>query len=95
MLAELMPLLLIPYLRQVKSLNFQSTMNDLDHNLFFPMKCHVNGVLRDEVPKFLAPIPSETTHAIQIENPFDATCLKIIPLKLNGVTSYLEVRNPT
>ena len=59
------------------------------------MQCHVNGVLINEVPKFPAPIPSETTHAIQIENPFYATHPIIIPLKLNGVTSYFDVRKPT
>ena len=58
------------------------------------MQCHMNGVLIDEVPKFLAAIPSETTHAIQIENPFDATRPIIIPLKLNRVTSYFKVRMP-
>ena len=59
------------------------------------MQHHVNGVMINEVPKFLAPIPSEIMHAIQIENPFDATHLIIIPLKLNGVTSYFKVRKPT
>ena len=43
------------------------------------MQCYMNGVLIDEVPKFLAPVPSETTHAIELENPFDATHPIIIP----------------
>ena len=34
-------------------------------------------------------------HAIQLENPFDATHPINIPLKLNRVTSYFEVRTPT
>ena len=55
----------------------------------------MNGVLINEVPKFLAPLPSEILHAIQIVNPFDATHPIIIPLKLNGVTFYFDVRNPT
>ena len=32
-------------------------------------------------PKFLAPIPNETTHDIQIVNPFDVKHPIIIPLK--------------
>ena len=39
-------------------------MKGLDHYLLCPMQCCVNGVLIDDIPKFLAPIPSETTHAI-------------------------------
>ena len=54
-----------------------------------------SGVLNDEGPKFLAPIPTETKHDIQIENPFNANHSMIIPLKLNGVTSYFEVRTPS
>ena len=48
----------------------------------------------DEAPNFLTLVPSETMHAIQIENTFDATHLIIIPLKLNGVPNYVEVRKP-
>ena len=48
------------------------------------MQYHVNGKLINEVPKFLTSVPSETMHAIQIENLFDAT-----------QTSYFEVRKPT
>ena len=54
----------------------------------------MNGVLIDNIPKFLA-VPSETMHAIQLENPFDATHPIIIPLKLNGVATYFEVWTPT
>ena len=46
------------------------------------MQCFMNGVWIDEVPKFLAPIPSETTHAVKIEDTFDATDPIIIPLNL-------------
>ena len=59
------------------------------------MQWHVNGILIDEVPKFLASFSSETTHAIQLENPYDATHLIIVLLKLNGVTSYFKLRAPT
>ena len=67
----------------------------LDHHLLFLIQCYVNGVLINEVPKFLTPIPSDTMHTIQIENPFDATHPIIIPLKVNGVTSYFELRKLT
>ena len=53
-------------------------MKSLNHHLLHPMQCSMNGVLINEVPKFFAPIPSETTYAIQILNPFDATHLIII-----------------
>ena len=55
----------------------------------------MNSILINEVPKFLGPIPSETLHAIQIENPCDATHPVIIPMKSNRVTSYFKVRSPT
>ena len=54
-----------------------------------PRQWCVNGVLIDEVPKFLAPIHSEIMHAIQLENPFDAT------YPIMEVTNYLKVRKPT
>ena len=70
-------------------------MKGLDHCPLCPMQCHVNGVLIDEVPTFLAPIPSETMHAIQIVNLFDVTHLTITLSQLNIVTSYFNVRKPT
>ena len=39
-------------------------MKGLDHHLLCMMQCCINGVLIDEVPKFVAPIPSKTMHAI-------------------------------
>ena len=49
--------------------------------LYFKLMKGVRGVLPyvvqhhhgdiNEVPTFMAPIPSETTHGIQIENPFN------------------------
>ena len=70
-------------------------INRLNHHLLCPMQCCMNGVLMDEVPNFLAPVTSEMMHAIQIENPFDTTHPIIIHLKLNGVTSYFDVKKPT
>ena len=54
------------------------------------MQCHLNGVHVSEVPKFLAESPSETIHAIELVDPFDAAHPLIIPLQLSGVTSYFD-----
>ena len=48
-----------------------------------------------EVPKFSAETPSETTHALELVDPFDATHPLIIPLQLCGVTSYFDVFSPS
>ena len=56
------------------------------------MQCCINGVL---IPKFLAPISSESTYSVQFENTFDATHPIIVPLKSNRVTSYFKVKTPT
>ena len=77
------------------SINQAIEMKGLNHQLLCPMPCCMNNVLIDEVPKFLAPIPSEITHAIQIEKSFDDTHLIIILLKLNRFTSYFKLRKPT
>ena len=79
----------------ILSINQVIKIKGLNHNLFHLMQSCMNGVLIDEVPKFLAPILHETTDATQIENPFDATHIIIIPLKLNRVTTYFKVRKPT
>ena len=55
------------------------------------MQCHLNGVHISEVPKFLAESPSETTHAIELVNPFNVAHPLIIPLHLSGVTSDFDV----
>ena len=67
-------------------------MKGLNHNLLCLMQHCVNGVMIDEVPTFQTTIPSKTTCAIQIENSIDSTHPIIIPLKLNGVIGYFEVR---
>ena len=43
----------------------------LVNHLLCPMQCCLNGVHISEVPKFLAETPSETTHAIELVNPFN------------------------
>ena len=63
-------------------------IDGLVKHLLCPMQCCLNGVRISEVPKFLAESPSETTHAIELVHPFDATHLLIILLQLSRVTSY-------
>ena len=65
------------------SVNQVVEMRGLDYHLLCPMQNCMNSVLIDEVQMFLVPIPGDTMHAIQIENPFNATDPIIIPLKLN------------
>ena len=55
------------------------------------MQCCLNVLHISEVPKFLAETPNETTHAIELVNPFNAAHLLIILLQLSGVTSYFDV----
>ena len=52
-------------------------INTLENHLLCPMQCHLNGVQDTEVPKFLAESHSETTHAIDVANPFDAAHLSV------------------
>ena len=58
------------------------------------MQCHLNGVHVSEVPKFLAESPSETTHVIELVDPFNAAHPLIILLHLSGVTSYFDAFSP-
>ena len=48
-------------------MNQRIEMKGLYHHLLCPMECCMNGVLMDEVPMFLAPVPSKTKHTIAIE----------------------------
>ena len=66
-------------------------IDGLDNYLLCPMQCHLNGVHIREIPKFLAESPSETTHAVELSNPFEAAHLLIIPLQLSGAISYFYV----
>jgi hypothetical protein len=61
----------------------------LDHHLLFPMQCHVNDVIVDETPKFLAPQPTDHMHALTLNDPDDPLRPVIIPLELRGVTLLL------
>ena len=55
------------------------------------MQCHQNGVHISEVPKFIPESLSETTHAIQLTDPFDKAHPPIIPHQFSTVLSYFDV----
>ena len=68
-------------------------IDGLDNHLLCPMQHFLNGVHINEVPKFLAESPSETTHTIALVDPFNAAHTLIITLQLSGVTSYFDVHS--
>ena len=70
-------------------------IDGLVNHLICPMQCCLNGVLISEVPKFLPETPSETTHAIELVDPFDTAHPLIILLQLSRVTSYFDVYSPS
>ena len=59
------------------------------------MQCHLNGVHISEVPIFLAKSASETTHAIELVDPFNAAHPLIILLQMSSDTSYFDVYSPS
>ena len=67
----------------------------LDHHLLCPMQCRVNDVIVNETPKFLARDPTEHSHALTVQDPYAPAQTVILPLALRGVTSLLNVREPT
>ena len=70
-------------------------INGLVKHLLCPMQCCLNGVYIGKISKFLAETPSETTNAIELVHPFDATHPLIIPLPLSSVPSYFDVYSPS
>jgi hypothetical protein len=67
----------------------------LDHHLLCPMQCRVNDVTVGDLPKFLAPNPTDETHALTIPDDDDPTQTVTLPLALRGATSLLNVRKTT
>ena len=60
---------------------------DLNHHLLCPMQVRMNGVTVNDCPKFLCPAPTLESHAIVATDEHGNEI--ILPLLLNGVTSYL------
>ena len=70
-------------------------IDGLVNYLLCPMQCHLNGVKISEVPKFLAKNESDTTHAIELVDPFDTTHSSMIQPCFSGVTNYFDVYSPS
>jgi hypothetical protein len=67
----------------------------LDHHLLCPMQCHVNDVIVNNLPKFLAADPTDQTHALTLTNLNIPLQPVILPLILRRVTLLLNVRSMT
>ena len=80
----------------------------LDHHLLCPMQCEVNDVTVNHRPKYLCKNPTEMDHAIVSNSiqysddpyltqtdPAGPTERLILPLCLQGVTSFLSVSEPS
>ncbi len=63
----------------------------LDNHLLCPMQCHVNDVIVNDLPKFLAADPTDQTHALTPINPDNPLQLVTLLLILRGVTLVLNV----
>lgn len=77
----------------ILEINQAIEIKGLDQVLLCPMQVRMNGITVNEVPKFLLPNPTPTSHAVVL-NP-DSAHPYVIPLSLDGVTSYFSVRKPT
>jgi hypothetical protein len=59
------------------------------------MKCRVNDVTINDLPKFLVANPTDQMHALIINDPNNPLKLVILPLVLRVVMSLLNVRTVT
>ena len=65
--------------------------NDMDHNLLNSNQMRMNGLVVNECPKFLSPVPpTVTTHSLYA--PDDDL---LIPLYMHGVNSFFHSRKPS
>ncbi len=67
----------------------------LDHHLLCLMQCCVIDLTINDLPKILAAIPTDQTHASTINDPNNSLQPVILPLTLRGLTSLLNVRTVT
>ena len=74
-----------PILLQINQAVYIPTVRS---NLLCPMQVRLHDVKVDECPKFLSDNPTDKTHAIVLNEGEDDEYL--IPLSLNGVTSYSQ-----
>ena len=82
-----------PMTRQTIMLTINQALHipTLEHNLLCAMQCRMNGVLVNNVPKFLKDKPSNDDHAILIHD--EKHGLTRIPLSLRGIVSYFPTRD--
>ncbi len=82
---------------KVYLLVFHQAINapSLNHYLLCLMQCWLHYFQINEIPKFLVDEADESTHAIVVDDPSGEEDPLIIPLMLNGTTSYFPVRYPT
>eukprot|EP00978_Attheya_sp_CCMP212_P017792 scaffold47921_cov55-Attheya_sp.AAC.9 len=66
----------------------------MDHDLLCPIQLRVNEVMIDDCPKFLHLNPTDETHVIKVPG-VDSEDDYLIPLSLQGVTSFFPTRKPT
>lgn len=68
-------------------------MRTLDHNLMSTMQLRLSDMPVNACPKFLETNPGDNGYYINFPDPTGDDLR--IPLRLNGVTSYLNTRKPT
>ena len=66
----------------------------LDYHLQCPMQCRIHVVNNNENPTFLLKNPTDSNRVIVVEEPKWGASL-VIPLFINGVTSYFICQKPT
>ena len=59
----------------------------LQNHLLHPMQMCLNGVIVNEVAKFLSKKTDETTYALQVIDPIDDSSALIIPLFVKEIVS--------
>ena len=76
-------------------INQAINLDHLKHDFMFPMQCRKNGIKMNEKPKYHSKAKSESTHALQVEDPSDEEVgMLTIPFQLSGVTSHFPVQKP-
>ena len=85
-----------PQSRQLYILIFHQCIHveNLDHHLLCSMQCQINSVDVNETPNFLLKIPTDTSHALVVDDT-DGMVPMIVSLSITNVTSYFPCRKLT
>ena len=68
----------------------------MDHHLLCLFQSRVNGIEINDVPRHLMRKPTNESHSIVVPDPFSKDDSSVVlPMYLDGVTSYLPVYMPT